>query len=275
VRAFYYLLLICTRESRHNKSLPHDLAKIEAKFGPEVAQFIKSSGGAESKIHKALLEKPPVTTIGDFVKCLQWQFYHSKWSPGYGGKAWGKVTDCLVSFVTGEYSAEMMMDTVWTLSHNNGPIFNKGHLYGMYNSHKLLRILDIQRSGQIPQAIATDSAVAHYAHPDLVKIMAALAEHFPEINGVVDWFKVEALGAVGHYPQEKMKQATLTPEGLAKLKAEQEAAAELAAEKAAKKAQAEKLAAEMAAISKAEFEKKHFQIMPELWVEKIIRKEAA
>ena len=128
MRAFYYLLLICIRESRHNKSLAQDLPKIKATFGVAVADFLTGINGGEAGIHAKFLKAPPACAIGPFVDCLRWQFYHSKWTSGYGGKAWGTVADCLVRFVTGEYSAEMMLDTVWTLAHNNGPIFNKAHV---------------------------------------------------------------------------------------------------------------------------------------------------
>ena len=103
-------------------------------------------------------------TIGKFCEALAWQFYHCKWAGGYGGKKWGVVTDCLVRFVKGEFSAEMMMDTVWTLSHNSGPIFNKGQFYGMYG-HNLYRILDVQRSGQVPEAVLFDAPIKFHADP--------------------------------------------------------------------------------------------------------------
>src|SRR5262245_35440244 len=50
VRAFYYLLLICTREARHNKSLVKDGPKMESLFGKPVASFFKSINGGEPAI---------------------------------------------------------------------------------------------------------------------------------------------------------------------------------------------------------------------------------
>ena len=210
VRAFYYLLLICTRESRHNKSIGKDMPTIEKQFGAAVAGFLKSVNGGETGIHKALLESPPATTIGNYVECLRWQFYHSKWNGGYGGKAWGKVTDCLASFVKGEFTAEMMLDTVWTLSHNNGPIFNKSVLYAHYDAANLLRVLDVQRSGQVPEAIVHDKVIHNYSESALTLWMIQLSERFPEIGAYVDWFKVEALGGLGSYVAEKKEQAKST-----------------------------------------------------------------
>lgn len=260
VRAFYYLLLICTRESRHNKSLVTDLPKIKAQFGSEVWDFLQSVNGGEAGIHKALLSSPPNTTIGNYVECLRWQFYNSKWNGGYGGKAWGQVTDCLSRFVKGEFTAEMMLDTVWTLSHNNGPIFNKGICYGHYDMGSLLRILDVQRSGQVPEGVLFDATISQYAAPELKGIMLQLKEQYDDkIGFYVDWEVVEALGAVGHYGADKQKQHKLHGMSEAAKKAQAEAL---------KKAKAE---AEKAAMAQAEFEKKWFTVMSGLHVEKIQR----
>ena len=75
------------------------------------------------------------------------------------------MTDCLVRFVSGEFSAEMMLDTVWTLAHNGGPIFNKGQFYAC--TANALRILDVQRSGQIPEAVLFDHAIEGFADAEL------------------------------------------------------------------------------------------------------------
>ena len=262
IRAFYYLLMICTRESRHNKSLNTDMKKIVDKFGQPMGDFLKSISGGEAGIHKALLDKPPATTLGTYVECLRWQFYHSSWSGGYGGKAWGAVTDCLARFVLGEFTAEMMLDTVWTLSHNNGPIFNKGLCYAMYG-HSLIRILDVQRSGQIPEAVLHDAVISGYAEADLKQLMSQVAARYEEIGKYVDWFVVEALGAVKTYPTDKKAQSAkygLSPK---------------ATEAVKQAAAAEKVALEKAAAAAAKEAKEWFQIMPNVKVKKIQRALAA
>lgn len=268
VRAFYYLLLICTREARHNKSLAKDSKKIAEQFGEPAAAFFKSIKGGEPGIHKALLENPPAITIGAYVEALRWQFYNSSWNGGYGGKAWGMVTDCLCRFVKGEYSAEMMLDTVWTLSHNNGPIFNKGLFYCMY-SHNLIRILDIQRSGQVPQAVLFDNVVnSNYGWADeqLRQYMSDLRKEFPDqIGDYVDWEVVEALGSVQKYPGEK--KAQWDEHGMSPAAKAAKEAAE-AKQKAAKEAAAKKA---------AEHAKTWFQVMPGMEIKKVqmIRADAA
>lgn len=258
VRAFYYLLLICTREARHNKSLTSDLPKISEQFGENVAKFFQSIKGGESGIHAKFVSSPPDAPIGAYCEALRWQFYNSKWAPGYGGKAWGQVTDCLCRFVKGEFSAEMMLDTIWTLSHNNGPIFNKGIFYSMYNPTAIIRILDVQRSGQIPQAILFDGHIRSYAGAELIQWMVGLKEKFPnDIGDYVDWELVEALGSVNKYEADKQKQWAkygMSPAAKAKY------------EEALKKKKAQEEAAKKAA---EEYAKKWFTVMPNVQIKKV------
>lgn len=262
VRAFYYLLLICTREARHNKSL----GKLKAEkgtFGGPIVDFFTSINGGESSIHQAFVNKPPQGTIGQYCECLVWQFYKCSWSPSYGGPAWGAVADCLARFVRGEFTAEMMMDTVWTLSHNNGPIFNKGMFYTHYTISDLIRILDVQRSGQVPQGVLHDPAISKYADVALRAWMHQLKERYPEdIGNYVDWEVVEALGSVHKYKADK--EAQWKKHGLSP-------AAKAAQEAAEKKKQAKLEAEKKAAIEHA---KNWFTVMPGVEV-KIVHRKAA
>lgn len=259
VRAFYYLLLICTREARHNQSLVSDAHQIKKHFGEEVYNFFASIKGGESAIHQKLVKSPPDTTIGNYTKALKWVFYNSKWSGGYGGPAWGAVATCLHRFVTGEFSAEMMLDTNWTLAHNNGPIFNKGIFYTMYGPN-LIRVLDVQRSGQIPTAIIHDKAIRGHADPLCIEAMGKAESLLPGlVQPYVDWFVVEALGGVKSYPSDKQQQLNLHGESPAAKEANAKlAAAKKQAEEAAKKAQEEKALHE-------------FEIMPGVVVKKFQR----
>lgn len=280
IRAFYYLIIICLREARHNTSIKqNDMTKInlmKSKFGKITADWFTNVGGGEETIHEKFLTDAPDTTIGNFMECIQWQFYHCKWPGSYGGPAWGSVSDCVVNFIKGVFTAEMMLDTVWTLEHNTAAIFNKGHFYAGQNSEALKRILDIQRAGQIPHAIVeNDKIVKHYADPILAAFVKTARALWPEeIGEHVDWHTVKALGAIGHYPAEIANQDATwgnTPEMQAKAalaKAEAEAKAKAAAELAAKKAAEHKAAMELA---KKEHAENWFEIMPGLEVKKIVR----
>lgn len=238
-RAFYYLLLICTRESRHVHTSYNFPQKLENKFGHVIANFNESIRGSGSSASAAKLRNhPPEVPLGKFTESLVYTFYEGKFSGGYGGSAWGAVADCLHHFVTGTYSAEMMMDTVWTLCHNNGPIFNKGMLYSSY-SGQLTAVLDVQRSGQIPNLIRDRVDGTHYLSHGLFEdrhtiLWKKLVEHFPEeFNRFTDWHLVEDLGSVGSYEAYKQKQKDTY--GLSKFHAEKVAKA-VALEEAKKEA---------------------------------------
>ena len=171
------------------------------------------------------------------------------------------INDCLCRFVNGEFTAEMMLDTIWTLQHNGGCLFNKGFCY-THESSTLARILDVQRSGQIPEAVLTDDQTQPFVQTELKSIMQALKAAFTgKIGEYVDWYKVEALGSVHKYGKDKQKQDAKygqSPEQkalLAKQKADAEAAVKLAEEKAQQK--------------KLDHEKNWFTVMPDVEVKKV------
>lgn len=211
-RAFYYLLLITCRESRHCKKKAEIAPHVSKSWGAEAMKGIEHypDHADISAVCNVFTSYTPNATLQQITEAVRYSFYTpGGYHGGYGGKAWGKVSDCLVSYVNGEYTAEMMLDTVWTLCHNNGPIFNKGMLYGMYGSY-ITEILDIQRSGQIPQLVLTSQSVGSKSHvkPDMVQYAEKIAALFPDseafkTGALIDWHKVEALGSVKKYGQYK------------------------------------------------------------------------
>ncbi len=205
-RMFAYLLLICTREARHVHKTADFSTTLQQEFGPAVASYVVSIDDSAQAAQKMMVEQAPDYTLGEHCRALQFVFYKGGFAGGYGGKKWGQIADCLSSFVHGETSAEIMLDTAYTLSHNNGPIFNKGMLFSSYSGN-LIRILDVQRSGQIPRMILHDQTVGKYVNYKLGALMLDLVEYLPEVNQPVDWYTVEALGAVQKYTQEKAAQA--------------------------------------------------------------------
>ena len=103
-----------------------------------------------------------------------------------------------------------------------------------------------------------DKAIAKFAEKPLVDRMKELSARYGDkIRKYVDWEVVENLGSVHKYPSEKHEQFQkwgLSPEA--------QKAAEIAA--AQKKAQEE-----AAALAKAEWHKKWFEVMPNVAVAKI------
>ena len=209
LRAFYYLLLICTRESRHVHKSADFHNKLESKYGKTIKDWnLSISGTGSGATAQRFKDYPPNVPLGQYTESLVFTFYKGGFGGGFGGKAWGKVADCLNDFVWGRTTAEMMMDTVWTLSHNNGPIFNKGMLYTGYTS-ELKKILDVQRSGQIPNLIFDYKKGIEYISlvaTKHIELYDRLIGVLPELATFTDWGIVEALGSLQKYPMDKKTQ---------------------------------------------------------------------
>jgi hypothetical protein len=257
-RMAYYLLLICARENRHLHNKEKLAPEISQQFSPAAADFMTKVPDEPNAAVSQICSNPPNCTIGQYVGALSYAFYNGSWSSAYGGKKWGVISDTLLKLIKGEWTPEMMMDTAFTLAHNTAPIFNKGMLYA-HNGSYLLRILDVQRSGQIPQMIASkDHAVKSYITPQLAALHDKLATILgDEFRGHVDWFKVEALGAQGNYKKDQQAQAG----GHDPAKTDDAYAAMLAEAQKKHKANQAKAKAEAMANS--------YEIMPGLTVKKI------
>jgi hypothetical protein len=209
VRLAYYCLLIIVREARHMHSNPTAIAIIKDKWGASVANFLKSiRNSSEDAAVNKLRNSPPNTTLGQLVSGITDAFnYPGIWTGGYGGKAWGKVSETLRSMIYGETTPEMFADTAYTLAHNGGPIFNKGMLYNHQDNGKLFKTLDVQRAGMVPQ-LWNDVPTMRPSGPQFTEFVTRSKALFSEAtSGYVDWFKVMALGALhGPYSKEKAEQ---------------------------------------------------------------------
>lgn len=219
-RMFYYLLIICTRESRHNKdgAFLWNTVNPEYKAFKELHTKLRTFGSMEAASH--FYNNPPDAPMGLYTTYLTDAFFKGSYSSSFGGKPWGEIANVLRKFVHGEISAEMMLDTSYTLCHNNGPIFNKGMFYGKYGQD-IYKILDVQRSGQIPHLIneGTVSATKTKDVRTLFKDVTAIMGH--EIFGerdYVDWFQVEAMGSLHKYHNEKQNQTSAHGEAPASTK---------------------------------------------------------
>lgn len=245
VRSAYYLILICLREARHTPSAHNGTfqSKLIHECGSKVAAdwLIKMHKQPSYNVANKFMDNPPDCTIGELMKASAYCFYSGGFSGAFGGPAWGAINDVLNRYLSGEFTGEMMLDTIWTLSHNTGPIYNKGMLYDTYGSH-LKNLLDVQRAGLIPTAILEGSIISKpFVTPELYEQMKSLKQLYPEaITDYVDWYVVEALGAVNHcgaFQAQQVAKYGPSPyasemENLKKQK-EEAAAAAKAAEKAA------------------------------------------
>lgn len=210
LRAAYYLLVITTREARHVSSKNNGLLSMLAKDeSGEAVEFVRSIRGISAgDVLGRLISSPPDATLGPFTVTLERLFEEGCWSSSYGGKKWASVIRPLRQMVYGVITPEALLDTVFTLCHNGGPIFNKGYFYGMYNKQYIWEILDVQRAGQIPAYVGSGQGCP-FVTPDMVEWHARARELLP--GGAfeadyVDWFAVEAAEAVNSYGDKKAAQ---------------------------------------------------------------------
>lgn len=207
VRLFHYTLCVITRESRHIGGVKADWwPKMDKKYGEEFQLFnVRIRGKGSDQAVEKLISSPPNMEVGAYGDGLAVLFNTGKFSSAYGGKPWGLIAQTLADFVNGRTSVEMMVDTAYTLAHNNGPMFNKGIAYEMYTS-AIYRVLDLQRGGQVVEAVLS-SDLGFAADVALRQDCATAKQNMPEAFGeYVNWFQVEELGSVKKYPQEKTKQ---------------------------------------------------------------------
>lgn len=208
-RALYYMVVICAREARHLPTTHKEKVKAaitEAGLHPSTLKAVghfqdTSDWTMATKVFRQYLSDAPIT---DVLESLRLTFENDGYTGGYGGKPWADVTRCPEDFVKGRITAEVMLDTVWTLAHNNGPIFNKGFLYS-HHSHVLIEVLDLQRAGMIPLLTWVESGVEsvkyvtpeHRAFRD--KLLLAVPGSADFQKAPINWLRVKELGAVGHY----------------------------------------------------------------------------
>lgn len=213
-RCYYYTLLIITRESRHLQHTTMFEKTLKAKYGQEYVDFLSNLKGSSDHAVNWLRNNPLDCTMGMYSGATVKVFMEGKFGSSFGGKPWGNIADNLRKVVDGEISLETFTDTAWTLAHNNGPMFNKDMLFEHYTPD-LIKILDVQRSGQIPQLVAesrsaTKKAVAGMT-PEVIGRWRYLHEVVGDVfDGMVDWGKVQAAGAVGTYSHEVKVQKKAT-----------------------------------------------------------------
>lgn len=208
INMYYYLLLICTRESRHIRGVEH-LNNLRYSYPHSIIDFTKSLKGLGSSgaVERFLNNDIQGATIGQYTEYLVKLFNGGTFTCGYGSKPWGTIAKVLNDFVEGRYTPELLLDTAFTLAHNNGPIFNKGLCYYHYDKTLIITILDVQRAGEVPNYIISEGSKSPDVCNKIIIDVLESCNHIKEIlgikhssnfNGVVDWGKVDKYG-VGNY----------------------------------------------------------------------------
>lgn len=224
-RMFVYLMMICTRESRHTKGTTAFHAKAKNKFGAVFKDSIDRMAGMHPAAAITIfLKSPPKMDLGTYCKGMAWLFYNGQFTGGFAGPLWGKIAELLETFVSGEISAEIMLDTAFTLAHNGGPIFNKGMAFHGYDSTKLLLVLNVQATGQIPHMIGSLGSYPElktYVSSEAVGMYNTCREKLGDtFGGPIDWFKVDkqelATGYIYHVLKDKQVELFGVPGWVAK-----------------------------------------------------------
>jgi len=211
-RMFWYTFLVVSREWRHLKNLATVTAVKSQPYTPELKALHPTinDSNSEDYLNKWLKNVPDMSLI-DYCKCLTHSFNTGSWGGGYGGKAWGAISQTLQNYVEGKISAEVFVDTAYTLAHNNGPMFNKGMMYDLYSS-EFKPVLDVQRSGQVCEALWS-AEFSKTSDTDDIRELLKECKSELGIGDYVDWYKVETLGfplvQPGQYAAKKAKQDKL------------------------------------------------------------------
>lgn len=201
LRMLYYLICITTREARHVRSKIKSIPdKLHPKgVHPIHAQWILDLPSDEEKAPKQFKKSPPPMSIGKYADMLYEVFMLPGWGGSYGGEKWAKITDAWRKLAYGQISFEMLLDMGFALAHNGGPIFNKGIYYKHYDHSTLVRILNVQRAGQMPQFVCSGGYAVKFnpsssvIEKDYAMCRDILGDCF---TGTVDEEAIKAAGAV-------------------------------------------------------------------------------
>lgn len=180
-RLFFYSTIICVEEARFLPTQDESFFDhIENNFGWEFKDYVaKGFPGALTDFGNLDM------TCGQYATAMMSVFAFGKWQPGFGGRGWAPIASLVSDCVNGHLSLEGFADQAFSLCHNNGSMFNKGHLYSCYTQF-IYEILDIQDSGQIPQWIANNRD-SRFVSPSLKHAHDIMARHFPdEMTGKLD-----------------------------------------------------------------------------------------
>ena len=206
-RLFCYSVIIAVEEARfipHQGSDFFDL--LENNYGTKFSEWVQ--GGFKGSNLTGF--KDLGISMGEYAQGMVSVFAFGKWQPGFGGKGWVPIAALAADCINGRISFESFADQAFSLCHNNGSMFNKGHMYHCY-SQFIYNILDIQDSGQIPQWIGervlgkSKDHEAKYITPELAKMYKVLAQKFPEeMTGKVNYSLIKDSQAKRDKKQQAM-----------------------------------------------------------------------
>lgn len=186
----WYTFLVITREFRHLKNPGTLLNAKNPKFTAFHSQIMDSHNEVTLNTWLPLV---PEESLEKYCRLLQNAFNVGTFGNQFGGKPWGKIAEALGDYFGGESSAEIFIDTAYTLAHNNGPMFNKDMLYSHYSA-SFLNLLDVQAAGMICEAIWEGMQMTNIT-VGLSSLRSMISDIQANIGGIgtyVDWHAVTA-----------------------------------------------------------------------------------
>ena len=195
IRMFSYLCIVSAEEACFGEARNDGLWDfVESSTSADASKWLSQL--FNRKTHGGYLSGTGSATAGECLKAVEMGFRFGRWSPGFGGLPWAQITQAASEVVYGSSSMELCIDKAFTLCHNNGAIFNKGHVFGHY-SGSFYTLLDIQASGQVPAAISSGHPIEALKHPSVKKLHALGKTLFPqEFSVLYDPSKVKSMEAL-------------------------------------------------------------------------------
>jgi len=197
MQSFLYMLCICVKESRHLGDMSSIYHKLPAyKLWEDTCNSFSVNNFLEHISPESIHGN---VTIDQLLGLLKVVYYDHSWSSSFGGKKWGNITDQVAKLAAGDVSLELLLDTVFTLAHNTGNIFNKGFMFEHIGHGTLIKILDVQRSGQMPEYVLSgEHKLPTKEYEELQGYIEQVAD-LRKFESAVNWELVNTLGAVGSY----------------------------------------------------------------------------
>ena len=177
IKMFLYLVIISAEEACFGEARNSGLWDfVSNSSSPAAAEYLKTLFNKSSGV--GLLSSKNNVLLGDALKAIEMGFRFGKWSLGFGSLPWAQITQTAHEIATGVSSLELGIDKAFTLCHNNGAIFNKFHIFNCY-SNDFYTILDIQASGQMPNAINSKVKISAFGDKNVKELFELGKKLFP------------------------------------------------------------------------------------------------
>jgi hypothetical protein len=200
VRMFHDIFFMLNAMASFTHPEPGQIDMIEHDYGADCGELLREICGLHGNntwwtpafdksglALKALKETKTDVDLGRWVDTLTLLLDWRQRELAYG-PLWADVSRMFGKFVNGGKSLEALIDTSFTFCHCNGSFFEKGHLFEPVGN-ALFDVLDVQRSGQIPQMVFERKCISS---PRIVELGREFAELDPSVFAArVNWGNVK------------------------------------------------------------------------------------